>query len=204
MKRIAPTLLSALLLIGVLTACGGSGSPEAAPSATPDMDPVTESTIPTPTPTPEAAGTYMTPEEFDGLLAGLPLHVTSTKYIVQDEQYKALYPDLLQAVIRNDSAADIKDAVVAFVAWDKNGLPVKIKGSIDFSDGAYVQRVNYSDINLVPGDTFGDSSGYSIDEACGIEDFRAIVVSYETFEGDTWENPLFEAWCELYEGQRQS
>ena len=198
MKQIAP----ALLLIAALTACGGTGSPASTPSAVPDTDPVTESTAPAPTPTPEVAASHMTPEEFDGLLAGLPLCVTPTKYIVQDEQYKSLYPDVLQAILQNNSSADIKDAVVAFAAWDKNGLPVKIKGSIDFSDGAYVKQVNYGDINLVPGDTFGDSSGYSVDEACGIEEFKAVAVSYETFEGDSWENPYFEDWCALYEGVR--
>lgn len=128
------------------------------------------------------------------------VHVISTKYIIQDYRYKTLYPDALQAVIQNNSSADIKDAVVAFVAWDKNNLPVKIKGDIDFSDGSYIRRVGYNDINLVPGSTYGKGTGFEIDDGLGIKTFKAIVVSYETFEGDTWENPLYSAWRDLYEG----
>lgn len=131
------------------------------------------------------------------------VRVTGTKYVVQDAQHKTLYPDMLQAVIQNDSQYDIKNAVVAFVAWDKNNLPVKIKGAIDFSDGAYISHVNYNDINLVPGASYGSNSGYEIDEDCGIDSFKAIVVSYETFDGTTWENPLYFKWSLTYEGKKQ-
>ncbi|MGN1478941.1 MAG: DUF5780 domain-containing protein [Acutalibacteraceae bacterium] len=29
-----------------------------------------------------------------------------------------------------------------------------------------------------------------------------MVVSYESFDGETWENPYYEQWRELYEGQK--
>lgn len=35
-----------------------------------------------------------------------------------------------------------------------------------------------------------------------IDSFKAIVVSYETFEGDTWENPYFDEFCSLYEEKK--
>ena len=66
--------------------------------------------------------------DFEKLLMEQPLAVISTQYIVQDEQYKFLYPDMLQAVLKNNTTEDIKDAVVAFVAWDENNLPMKIEG----------------------------------------------------------------------------
>lgn len=122
--------------------------------------------------------------------------------MVQDEQHKSLYPDMLQAVVYNNTELDIKDAVVAFVAWDNNNLPIKIKGSIDFSDGSYIKPVGYTDINLVGGESFGKDSGYEIDENSNIQTFKAIVVSYETFDGETWENPYFDDFCELYEGKK--
>ncbi len=53
-------------------------------------------------------------------------------------------------------------AVVAYVAWDENNLPVKIEGDMDFNGGSYVKEVNFDGINLVPGGTFGENSGYSI------------------------------------------
>ena len=39
-------------------------------------------------------------------------------------------------------------------------------------------------------------------EKCNIATFKAIVVSYETFEGKTWNNPYYEDFCSLYEGKK--
>ncbi len=139
-------------------------------------------------------------EALNAEMAKQEFRVISTQYAVQDERYKSLYPDMLRAVVQNDTDKDIKNAVVAFVAWDENNLPVKIKGHIDFSDGEYIAEVSYDDINMIPGSTFGEKSGYEIDENCGIEKFKAIVVSYEAFDGSTWNNPLFRDWKKLYEG----
>lgn len=203
MKRV----WSILLLLGVLLSClagcagGGKSAPSGSsvqPSASGTPEPVQTSAPP------EAEEVTVGPAELEELLVGQPLAVVDTEYVVQDEQYKSLYPDMLQATLKSAAPADIKDAVVAFAAWDKNDLPVKIKGSIDFSGGAYIKEVNYSDINLIPGDTFGDSYGFEVDEACGIQRFVAIAVSYDTFEGDSWENPYYDAWREMYEGQKYS
>lgn len=146
----------------------------------------------------------MTADELEQILSEQELTVVKTNYLVQDDELKALYPDMLQAIIRNNSDQDIKDAVVAFVAWDENGLPVKIKARFDFSGGAYVQEVNYSDINLVGGAEYGEDKGFSLDEECdNIETIKAIAVSYETFEGETWENPYYQEFRKLYEGTKQ-
>ena len=142
--------------------------------------------------------------ELDALLSSLPVSIDSTKYVVQDEKYKSLYPDILQVIIHNHTNVDIKNAVIAFVAWDANNLPVKIKESIDFTDGAYVRQVKYNDINLVPDQTYGENSGFQIDENCGISTFKAIIYSFETFDGDSWENPYYDEWCNLYEGVKYS
>lgn len=143
-------------------------------------------------------------DELSAALGEQPMYVSSTDYVVQDQNYKSLYPDMLQAILQNNSEEDIKDAVVAFVAWDENGLPVKIKGSLSFNDPAYVTKVSFDDINMIPGSSFGESNGYQIDENCDINSFKAIVVSYTTFEGEKWENPLFRDFCDLYEGKRLS
>lgn len=152
-----------------------------------------------------AAGSFVenaSTEALDAALASQPVFVSSTKYVVQDEQYKSIYPDMLQAMIQNNSDKDIRDAVIAFAAWDANGLPVKIKGSMSFTEPAYIARVSFDDINMVPGSSYGDSQGYSVDENCGIASFKAMVVSYTTFEDETWENPSYKEFCDLYEGKR--
>ncbi len=146
----------------------------------------------------------MTVSEFENLLSELPVTVDSVEYVVQSDEYKSLYPDALNAIITNHTSEDIKNAVVAFVAWDENNLPVKIEGQFDFNGGAYVKEVTYDDINLVPDASFGENYGYSLGESCKISSFKAIVESFETFNGESWENPYYSAWRKLYEGNKYS
>ncbi|MBL0847745.1 hypothetical protein JJQ58_08125 [Mammaliicoccus fleurettii] len=110
------------------------------------------------------------------------LVIEDGKYLIRSEDAKSLYPDALQAFIRNNTYKDIKDITFGFVAWDKNGLPVKIKQSIDFSDG--------------------EESGMEIKEGIDVEFFKPIVVSYEDFEGNTWENKELKNFLKVYEGKR--
>lgn len=143
----------------------------------------------------------LTPDALDNLMKAEPLYVTSTKYVVQSSRWKALYPDMLQAVIYNNGNDTIKSAIVAFVAWDENDLPVNIFSSGVDIYGSYLKRVNYNNINLVPGKSYGSNSGFEIDESNNIAKFKACVVSYETFEGRTYENPYYELFEEMYKGK---
>ena len=144
----------------------------------------------------------ITSESLDGLLAAQPLAVTAARFVVQSESYSILFSDMLSATIVNNSGYDIKDAVVAFVAWDKNGLPVKIEGMIDIMGGMYVKEVKFSDINLVPGDTYGERNGYSLSADSGIVTVKAIAVSYVTFDGEEWENPYYDTFRDMYAGKK--
>ena len=142
-------------------------------------------------------------DELEEMLAKQPAYISSTKYLVQDKNYKTLYPDILQAVIKNNSEDDIKDAVVVFVAWDENNLPVKIKGQFDYSDGEYLMKCRYSGINLIPGKEYGKDGGMEIDDGLNIKEFKAIVYEYETFEGKKWTNPYYHAWSSMYGGGKK-
>lgn len=130
------------------------------------------------------------------------LSIIETIYTVQDEEDKVLYPDLLQVIIQNNTDKDIKDAIVAFVAWDANNLPVKLKGSIDFGDGSYVKEVYYRDINLIGGATYGENSGFEMDESIEVSKFKAIVIHYEDINGETWDNPYYENFKAQYVGKK--
>ena len=151
---------------------------------------------------PDLEETTLVQSSFDNLLMQLPVTIIKTKHIVRDKQCKHLYPDMLQAVIKNKTSVKIKDVVVAFVAWDKDNSPVKIKESIDFGDGAYIKTVNYTDINLIPGGIFKGQRGLEIDESCEINTFKSIVLSYTNYKEETWINPQFEKFCSLYEGKQ--
>jgi|SRR5690625_1138013 len=74
---------------------------------------------------------FLTEKELYEQVEEQPLKVISKNYLVQDDEHKTLYPDMLQVIIENNSGEDIIDAVIAFSAWDENGLPLKIEA--DFS-----------------------------------------------------------------------
>lgn len=144
-------------------------------------------------------------EKLEEVLLQQPCYVKRTRYIVQEEdkQYKTLYPDILSAIIKNNAKTEIKSVVVAFAAWDKNNLPIKLIGQYDFSGGSYVQQCNFEDVNLLNGETFGKNSGMAINkDTADIEEFKAIVVSYTDFDENIWENPYYENWLSVYENQK--
>ncbi len=146
----------------------------------------------------------MSEAEFKELIDSQPVKVASVKYVVQSAEYKSLYPDLLRAVVTNDSADNIKNIDIAFVAWDKNNLPVRIIGVPDFSDGVYVKENTYLGINLASGGSFGKSDGVQVNYECGIDKLEAIVISYQTFDDEYWDNPYYDEWCLLYEAKEYS
>lgn len=145
-----------------------------------------------------------TADELEKKLSEQPITIESTNYIVQSEDFKELYPDMLQVILKNNSDTDIKDAVVAFAAWDSNNLPIKIAGQFDIMGDDYIKKVDYSGVNMVAGGSFGENSGYSLGTENNISSFKAIVVSYEDFDGNIWNNPYYEDFCKLYEGKKLS
>lgn len=142
-------------------------------------------------------------EDIDDQVGSLPLAVSEARLVVQSDKYKSLYPDMLQAILVNNSDNDIKNASVAFMAWDANDLPVLLKGQYDINDATYVKVVEYSGINMIPGSEYGESFGMNLrDSITGIVTVKAIVRSYDTFEGGTWANPYYDAYIEKYAGKK--
>lgn len=129
------------------------------------------------------------------------LYAVDAKYVVLHDEFKSLYPDNLQATIKNNTDKDIKDVQYGFVAWDKNGLPIKIKGDIDFGK-SYFRGVTADAANIKGYGTFGEDKGYRIDSTIGVHSFKPFVVSYVDFEGKKWTNPLYKEFLKMYEGKR--
>lgn len=124
-----------------------------------------------------------------------PIIINKIGYMVRttDRNTKLLYPDVLYCVFTNNSKNDIKNVKIAFVAWDENKLPVKIKGTFNFSGGEYLEEVSYQGINLTTGSKYGEDSGFELDPDCNnITYVNAIVVTCEYFNGKTWSNPVYE------------
>lgn len=140
----------------------------------------------------------LTADELINELNNQPMIVTKTEYIVQDPELKSLYPDMLNVIIQNNSGTDIKSAVVGFVAWDENNFPVKVVGNLDFSGGDYFVQVDYGDVNMVNGASYGDGIGFTLAKDSKISKFKAIVTAYTDFDGNIWKNPLLDDFKELY------
>ncbi|NBJ64195.1 hypothetical protein D5266_03205 [bacterium c-19] len=145
-----------------------------------------------------------TAEALEQVINKQEVHIVKTNYIVQDTKIKILFPDTLQAVIKNNSKDKIKNVVVSFAAWDENNEPVKLKRSIDFTEGAYVREITLKNIDLASGATFAEEDGFGLNEKCSVHTFKAIVKSYETDEGAIWENPQYNNWVNMYSGVNYS
>lgn len=180
-----------------------SEEPEETAQVTPAVSEEPEETPPTTPAVSEEPEVQMSSEELEAALLEQPLYVTKTNYVVQDDRLKNLYPDALQAIVMNNSEVDIKNLYIAFVAWDKNKLPVKIVAQYDFDGGSYIVITRFKDANLVPGETFGEGRGCMLDsDTDNIAFFKAIVASYEDFDGNTWENPYYDTWVDMYEDKK--
>ena len=143
----------------------------------------------------------LTGDALDSNLKSQDYYIDSTKIEREEDLYLAT-GDMIEAVIKNNSDKTVKNAVVAFVGWDANGCPVRIKGTVDITDGSYTKEVSYSGINLEPGKTYGEESGYEIEESLNIKTIKAIVVSVETSNGDKWKNPYYVDFVEAYDDKK--
>ena len=124
--------------------------------------------------------------------------VESAKIIEQDPRYKALYPDMLQAIIKNNSGKTIKKMEVGFLGYDENGYPMKIKGKYDFWGGDYEFIGLAEDVNIVAGDIFGYDAGWELSDPHGLSKIIACVKSATFYDGTTWHNQFYDLWLEEY------
>lgn len=124
--------------------------------------------------------------------------IESAKIAVQDTRWKTLYPDMMQAILTNNSQKTIKKMQVGFLGFDSNGYPLKIKSQFDYSGGNYEYVGHAEDVNIIAGGRFGDGVGWKLDESHGISKVLACVKSATFYDGTTWDNPYYPYWLEQY------
>lgn len=144
----------------------------------------------------------LTKKQLNKKLKEWGVYVKKSEYVVRDEEYKALYPDALSVIVKNNRDYDIKSIEVAFVAWDENGMPVKIKGFAQGGEGKYLLLCSEENANIVSGGTFGEGSGWQLDmNTYNVSSINAIVYSYTDFYGNENINPYYDEWCDKYENK---
>lgn len=148
---------------------------------------------------------FLTAEELEEKIKQQPLYVENAIYQDASKFYSGA---MLQAVLYNNSEVSIKNAEIAFVAWDKNKLPIEIKSQYS-SKGSYFSTLTFDTINLMPQQRYNGRSGDTyygmrVDENLDVSHLKAIVVSYEDFDGNIWYNPLILDFKNLYENNKLS
>lgn len=202
MKKITALIL-ALIMVLSLAACGGGNEKDNTDTANDAALTTDDSSKDEKTPenSGEDVAAELSVDELEAEIQKQPCFVYECEYYVQDEQYKALYPDLMLAKLENQSGIAIKDVIVAFAAWDENNLPVIID---TIGNDDYVIQCTMNGINLADGSTL-TNQGMQVEsrqaERGEIKSFKAIVVSYEDFDGNVWENPLYKNWVNIYREQ---
>lgn len=118
--------------------------------------------------------------------------------IEQSKDYKILYPDMIEVIIKNNHTETIRNYSVGLMGFDQNGYPLKIEWNIDFSGGDYVRLGSSEDANVIPGATVGKDKGWGLDESHGIRYVLAEVYEVEFYDGEMWQNPNFDYWVNEY------
>ena len=143
--------------------------------------------------------------DFDKLLQNQPAYVVDTELLVQtgNSADKRFYPDMLTATVQNRSDKIITYLKLAFVAWDKDGKPVKIKAA-DEKAGSEIKEVEYKKLSLESGRYYGKGVGINLASNHNIESFKAIVVLFKTSNGAKWENPYYETFKNAFVSKKFS
>ncbi len=138
----------------------------------------------------------MTKDELAQELSKQPLVVTDCA-LGQWEQ-----GDLLCATVKNNGETTIKSMLLAYAAFDAEGNPVCITWSDGEKAETNVVRLRMKDLALVSGGEYGSSKGVGLHaDSDKVASFLAIPYYYEDIDGNTWENPLYEIWLDLYEAE---
>lgn len=103
----------------------------------------------------------------------------------------------LVAIVTNNKDRALKNAEIAFVAWDENDIPIALDAD------EYIAVLYYDDIDVGAGSTNEFEYGILVDAAPeSIGRIGAIVTFGEFYGGDIFENPYTDEWTDTYLGEK--
>lgn len=124
--------------------------------------------------------------------------VLSANVVSQSDNYKALYPDMLQSIIKNNTNKTIKNIKIGWLGFDSNNLPLKIQYQNNFGNANYEFTGIANDVNILSQQTYGDKKGWDLEENHGLAKVLACVKHVDYYDGSTWDNPYYQYWIDKY------
>lgn len=135
--------------------------------------------------------------KLESLLMAQNLYAVYAEYVGSGEDNKLLSSDIIGVGLENNSDDNIISVAVAYVAWDQNNKPIK------FDNGSYVKVVSHA-IDIQAKSMGGVYNGVNVFVSSGeieISEIKGVAVSYVNSYGETWNNPYYDEFKELYEGK---
>lgn len=117
-----------------------------------------------------------------------------------------LYPQsdgsiMLITDVKNNTAFELSNVVVAFAGFAEDGTPVKLVGA-SATEGYYVQEISLTDLTVEAGGYWVGDLGYALSqESASIVRVEAIVMSCKV-NGEAWVNPLYARWKNTFLGEK--
>lgn len=124
--------------------------------------------------------------------------VESARIYVQHPNYKSLYPDSIEVIIKNNTNKTIKNYSISILAYDSNNYPLKVQTQYNFGRATYEFIGLAENANIIAGATGGKDYGWALEEEHKISKLLALVKEVEYYDGSKWENPYYEYWLEQH------
>ena len=142
--------------------------------------------------------------------------VISTRMGVQHKTNKKKYPDMLLAVVKNNSDKTIKTFNLSFLTFDAEGNPLSTRHptfdeKFEFNTVPYYKTPDpkhrleclYDSDEVLPGKRTSERYGWELSEDHpAISTILACVSDVTYTDGTTWRNEYFDIWLKQYENKK--
>ncbi|KAB2952169.1 zinc ribbon domain-containing protein [Heliorestis acidaminivorans] len=103
-----------------------------------------------------------------------------------------LHDEMAEVIVKNTTNKVVKKYEVGYMAYDKNGYPIKV----GWLTPEYL-KIGLAEANIQPNQTYGRNSGWQLRNK-NANKILAVVKYVEYYDGSVWNNPYYRLWVEKY------